>query len=229
MTRTDHRPDRQSSNRSFIKCSLLSLVVATALTASTTGASAETISISSSVPQSGFFGTIGTGPAPVTGTGGYNFTGQQFQSLTTIDLLSVTLTLNDADSAPGNFDFDKLTLGLDGINTGILLNGFPDGATATLTYTDVPRDPVTRNPSLSVANAILTALRTDGRLVGSVFSTDRPSNNEFGAPVTFNTTLVISGQATGGTDPVPEPATMLLLGTGLAAVAAKVRKRRQQN
>ena len=46
----------------------------------------------------------------------------------------------------------------------------------------------------AVADAIIAALQADGRLVGSLFSTDRPSNNGFQAPATFTTTLTVVGQ-----------------------------------
>lgn len=174
----------------FLSGSLVPLVMLEATTAAP-------LTISSTVPQSGANRTIGNGPLPVTGSSGYDFNGQAFSSLQSLDSVAVTLTLRDADSATGQLDFNKLTLGLDGVNTGILLNGFRDNQTDTQTITDVPRDPVTRLPNSATANAVLSALQADGRLVGSIFSTDRPSNNQIDIASNFNTTLSITGVAEG--------------------------------
>ncbi len=130
--------------------------------------------------QSGFEGFTITA-FPLTGSA-YNFAGQPYSSLTSIDKLSVTLTLSDADTALGNFDFNQLTLGLDGIDTGIKLNGFSDGLTQTLTLGGTP----------SNASAIISALQADGQLVGTII--DQSSNDNFiGISSLFKTTLTITG------------------------------------
>ena len=130
--------------------------------------------------QSGFEGFTITA-FPLTGSA-YNFAGQPYSSLTSIDKLSVTLTLSDTDKALGNFDFNQLTLGLDGINTGIKLNGFGDGLTQTLTIGGTP----------SNASAIISALQADGQLVGTII--DQTSNDNFiGISSLFKTTLTITG------------------------------------
>jgi hypothetical protein len=46
-------------------------------------------------------------------------------------------------------------------------------------------------------------------------------------PVTSGDFAELQGRITGSQTPIPEPATMLLLGTGVAGVAARVRKRRK--
>ena len=156
-------------------------------------AHAAPITLSSTVSQSGANTTIGGG-AGFTSGAGWDFAGQDFASLASIESITITLTLFDLDTAPGNLDFNKVTLGLDGVNTGIRLNGFPDAVQSTQTIADQPRDPATQQPSTSVADAIVSAIKSDGRLTGSLLSTDNPSFNGFQAPATFSTTLTITGQ-----------------------------------
>jgi len=140
-------------------------------------AGAAPITLTSTVFQNGVNSTIGNGNVVFTAAGGWNFTGQTFASLASIDSITITMTLFDLDTASGNLDFNKVTLGLDGINTGLLLNGFPDAVQSTQTIAGPPQDPVTHNPSTSVGGAIVSALKADGRLTGSLFSTDRPARN----------------------------------------------------
>jgi len=161
-------------------------------------AGAAPITLTSTVFQNGVNSTIGNGNVVFTAAGGWNFAGQAFASLASIDSITITMTLFDLDTAPGNLDFNKVTLGLDGINTGVLLNGFPDAVQSTQTISGPPQDPATHIPSTSVGDSIVSALKADGRLTGSLFSTDRPSNNGFQAPATFSTTLMINGQTDDG-------------------------------
>ena len=157
-----------------------------------------TITLTSSVAQSGVDSTIPSAGLNFTAPPGFDFTGQPYGLLASIQSISLTLTLFDADSALGDRDFNKLTLGLDGTDTGILLNGFPDSAIGTQTIVDQPRDRVTQQPSTAVGAAILRDLQSDGRLTGLILSTDKPSFNGLSARAEFITTLVIEGEMRSG-------------------------------
>ena len=193
------------------------LAAAVALGAMSLGASAATIQ--ANVNESGYgfgfdpvsglvTGLQSGGAYPLTAAGGYNFAGQDYAGLTSIDKLTITLTVNDGDSATGEFDFNNLTLGLDGLDTGLRLNGFPNNSVLTLDI-EGPNN----------AAALLAALQSDGRLVGTVIDADgdniSQTNQDFiGFPATQITTLVIEGQG-GGVIPLPAAALMGPLGAGL--------------
>jgi len=51
---------------------------------------------------------------------------------------TIKATIYDGDTGPGEGDVDDLTLALDGFDTGIKLNGFPDDKTQTRTISGVP-------------------------------------------------------------------------------------------
>jgi hypothetical protein len=184
-------------------------------------ASAATISVSSTVGESGygfgvnpqgqFTGLQSGGSYPLTVPGGYNYAGQQYSALTSIDKLTVTLTINDGDSAQGEFDFNNLNLALDGLDTGLKLNGFPNGGVLTLDI-EGPNN----------AAGLLAALKSDGILVGTVLDSDSDNisqtNPDFiGFPAATVTTLVIEGQGE-AVVPLPMAALMAPLGAGLVGM-----------
>lgn len=180
-----------------------------------TANSAQAGSITSTVSESDFFGSSAS-PFPLTTTTApYDFRGQAYESLTSTDNIAVTLTLNDGDTGLGDFDFNNLTLGLDGIDTGIKLNGFRNEETDTLTIAGTPIN----------ASAILAALQADGQLVGTVIDAN-PDGNFVGFPSQFNTTLNITGQTA---QTVPEPATNLgVLALGAFGAGSLLLRKKKQ-
>lgn len=210
-----------------MRVSLKSVVAGLALGAIASTASAATVNLTSTVPQSGFVGAQNLPGYPLTLAGSpYDFTGQVngFANVTSIDSLTVTLQVNDGDTAAGDYDFDNLFLTLDGINTGLALNGFPNNAILSLSLNQLA-------PPLQAA---LIAALGDGQLAGGVLDTDpgdAPAGDTIAFPRLVDTTLdlvvsgpnLVPGGGGPGPNPIPLPAAVLLapLGAGLAGMYAR--------
>ena len=145
----------------------------------------------------------------------FDFSDQDFGLLATIDSLSITLTVEDGDTAEGEFDYNIWTLGLDGVNTLLKLNGFPDSKYPhTLMFTQIP---------VSTGGQILANL-ADGELVATIIRANTQHDNYIGlCHYTHYATLKLTGSP-----PVPEPSTMAiwsLLGATVAGLAWWRRRR----
>ena len=127
-------------------------------------------------PQSDFVGYSGT-PVLIT-----TFEIAPNTTLPTqIQDIEISFVMDDGDSAPGDFDFNDLTLYLDDINTGIILNGWPDSASDF-------RNTVSGTPLNG--DAILAALQADGKLVATFNDAD-PNDNFWDLSGGFDATLKI--------------------------------------
>lgn len=118
------------------------------------------------------------------------FTFAGIGKIRTLARITFTATIDDGDTGPGEIDENDLTLALDGIDTGILLNGFRDNETDTQTVSGVPIN----------QSQILAALKADGELAAAFVDDDVDGvngNNFLDVPGTFDTTLILEGKQRG--------------------------------
>jgi len=98
--------------------------------------------------------------------------------------VTITATIFDGNTGSGDSDENDLFLALDGINTGIALNGFRGNETDTRTISGNPNH----------RSALKAALKADGQLAARIIDADPNDPNSLGIPANFQTTLQIKGK-----------------------------------
>lgn len=150
----------------------------------------------------------------------------------------ITFTLDDTHIVAQGSSVTFFGTFSNGRDPGRFINGFSlsfaGGAPGSISFddsaffTNVPAFLGSGDTTGLVAffDALVSSLVPPGVYVGSVSilgGYDENADNNLGTQE-FSITVVPGGQ-----DPIPEPATMLLLGSGLAGAAALRRRRRGQN
>lgn len=148
----------------------------------------------------------------------FDFSGQgELCSISGIDL---SLTMQDGDTGVGDFDRGNLTLGLDGIDTGIKLDGFKQGQELSLSFQADSSSPGWISDE--TMQQILAKIKDDGQLFASIID-KTPDDNNINLYSTFDTTLRLTGTVC--PEPVPEPMSFAVWGLLSAAVLWYTRRR----
>ena len=112
------------------------------------------------------------------------FTFQKVKKLRKIKEIRITLSLEDADTGQGDSFENNLTLGLDGIDTGLHLNGFRDSVDDTRTISGKPDN----------AADLLAALKDDGAWQATIIDADPSPSNEVTGSSGDQATLVLKAK-----------------------------------
>lgn len=180
---------------------------------------ASTVTISDAQPMINWPGPGGlaTNPAELT-FALFDYSTQPILSdLTAIDF---SLSLQCAATMPNDIDFNNLTLGLDGIDTGIKLNGFSaTDVTALSFHVDAGG---TGFPSNETVGQLLNSLNDDYQLFASILDST-PGATTLKMYSAFDSTLMLSGPVSPsdhGTT-TPEPISALIWSAATAGFLAR--------
>lgn len=162
-------------------------------------------------------GGLPTNPAELTFALFDYSTQPKLSDLTAIDF---SLSLQCAATMPDDIDFNNLTLGLDGIDTGIKLNGFSaTDVNSLLFHVDAGE---TGFPTNEIAGQLLNRLNDDHQLFASVFDST-PGATNLKMYSAFDTTLMLSGSVSSsdhGTT-TPEPISALIWSAATAVLLTR--------
>jgi hypothetical protein len=143
------------------------------------------------VAQSGATEDIAADGAPITDPDA-PFSFGNVRNIRKLTRVTLTATIADGDTGPDEIDEGDLTLVLDGIDTGLVLDGFRGiGELDTLTISGKPKN----------QRQIRAALKADGALVATIRDADptdeiagNPFINFIEVPGELATTLVLTGK-----------------------------------
>lgn len=186
-----------------------------ALAAQPPGADAHARSAVSIQSQSGFFGFTDQ-PVDIT-SDPFDFAGTDYQRFESLEGLRILVGIFDGDTGrgPGNFDRGDLTLALDGIDTGLVLNGFQNNLLVWRS-----RRLGSIDPQLSAD--LLAALQDDGQLQPTIVDAT-PGDNFIWLPSATFSSIRLIGTFAPSVAPSPAALGVGALG-GLALLGQRRRK-----